>query len=178
MSKKKDGHPNKLWCNAPEPYPEPKVIGQNLYYANLLLEDYAGLVSEITAINQYLYHHFTFYNYEDLAELQECVAIGEMTHMELLAETILLLGGDPQFRTLTNNNPTYWSGTYVYYGTEICDKLAANIGAELQAIQQYRLHQSLIADPHIQKLIDRIIMDEEKHLTLFREAVKKYCPKP
>jgi bacterioferritin len=65
----------------------------------LLLEDYAGAVSELTAINQYFYHHLVFEDkYEDLAELEECISIIEMMHLELLGETILMLGVDPKYR--------------------------------------------------------------------------------
>ena len=177
MNQEKDPHLRNRWCARPEPYPGPRVIGPNPYYASLLLEDYTGTVSEMTAINQYLYHYFTLHRLEDLAEMIECISIVEMKHMELLAETILLLGGDPQFRTLTNNIPCYWSATYVYYGIDVCDKLAADITAELQAIEQYRLHQGLIPDPNIQQLLERIIMDEEQHVILFQEALAKYCPR-
>lgn len=166
----------KRWCALPEPYPEPAVAGPNQYYAGLLLEDYAGTVSEFTAINQYLFHHFVFYDYEELAELEECIAIIEMYHMELLADTILLLGVDPQYRTLDIHSPAYWNASYVYYGTAVCDQLAADIVAEEKAIANYRQHQQLIADPCIQTLLERIILDEQYHLTLFSEAYKKYCP--
>ncbi len=175
LSKEKDPHHRRSWCARPEPYPELRVLCPNPYYVNLLLEDYTGTVSEMTAINQYLYHYFTFHHLKDLAELEECISIVEMKHMELLAQTIILLGGDPQFHTLTNI-PSYWSATYVYYGDDVCDKLAADIAAELQAIDQYRFHQKLIADPNIQQLLERIIMDEEHHVKLFREASAKYCP--
>ena len=93
-------------CALPEPYPEPRVAAPNAYYANLLLEDYAGVVSEMTAINQYLYHHFTFgEGFDELTELVECIAIIEMKHLELLAESILLLGVAPEFRTLSAQCP-------------------------------------------------------------------------
>ena len=163
-------------CALPEPYPEPRVAAPNPYYANLLLEDYAGVVSEMTAINQYLYHHFTFgEGFDELTELVECIAIIEMKHLELLAETILLLGVAPEFRTLSANTPVYWKAEYVYYGHNVCDRLASDIAAETQAIQSYRQHQQLIDDPHIKQLLERIILDEQFHLQLFRAAFAKYC---
>lgn len=170
-----DAHLNR-WCALPAPYPEPQVLRPNPYYAMLLLEDYAGTISEMTAINQYFYHYLTLHQYHDLAELQECVSIIEMYHMELLGETIRLLGVPPEYRTLTNNKPVYWNASYVYYGFSICDKLSADIAAEKSAIQQYRLHQNLIDDPYIKALLERIILDEQHHLNLFYQAAAKYCP--
>ncbi|HEX3048176.1 MAG TPA: manganese catalase family protein [Bacillota bacterium] len=178
MSESKDPHLRNRRCALPERYPEPKVQAPNHYYASLLLEDYAGPTSELTAINQYLYHHFTLHHLKDLAELEECIAIIEMKHMELLAETIILLGVDPQFRTLTNNLPAYWSATSVYYGVDACDKLTADISAETQAIKSYRRHQQMIDDPYIKVLLERIIKDEEHHRDLFCDALAKYCPGP
>ncbi|MFZ5643714.1 MAG: ferritin-like domain-containing protein [Bacillota bacterium] len=165
------------WCALPYPYPEPRVVRQNRYYAMLLLEDYAGTVSEMTAINQYFYHYLTFEEkYYDIAELEECVSIIEMYHLELLGETIRLLGVPPEYRTLTNNRVIFWDASYVYYGSDVCDRLAADIAAEKAAIQNYRLHQHLIDDPYIKELLGRIIQDEEHHLRLFSDALAKYCP--
>jgi bacterioferritin len=175
MDKRPDPHTHNRRCALPENYPEPKVTGPNRYYAQLLLEDYSGAVSELTAINQYLYHYFTFWHHKELAELEECISIIEMKHMELLAETIQLLGVNPEFRVLTGNHPVYWTASFVYYGIEICDKLDADIAAEIQAIENYRIHQRLIDDPCIWQLLERIIMDEEHHLRLFQEAKAKYC---
>lgn len=174
MDKQPDPHTHNRRCALSEPYPEPRVTAPNLYYARLLLEDYTGAISELTAINQYLYHHFTFEHHPDLAELLECISIIEMKHLELLAETIQLLGVAPEFRVLTNNLPVFWSASHIYYGITINDKLDADIASEIQAIDIYRHHQRLIDDPFINQLLERIIMDEEYHLKLFREAKAKY----
>lgn len=164
------------WCALPQPYPEVKVQRPNLYYAELLLEDYAGQVSEMTAINQYFYHHIVFEErFQDLAGLEECISIIEMWHLEMLGETIRLLGVDPKIRTLTNNKKTFWNAEYVYYGREVCDRIAADIAAEKSAIAQYRKHQKLINDPYINNMLERIILDEEHHLRLFSQAMEKYC---
>lgn len=100
----------------------------------------------------------------------------EMYHLELLGETINLLGVPPEYRTLTGNQRVYWNASYVYYGNNVCDRLASDIAAELSAIQQYRCHQQLIDDPYIKELLERIIKDEEHHLSLFRSAAARYCP--
>lgn len=164
------------FCELNIPYPEPRVVASNRYYAELLLEDYAGPLSELTAIHQYTYHDFTFHDeYPDLARLEECIAIVEMRHLELLAETVLLLGADPRFWYARNNSYVYWNASFPYYGDNVCDRLAADIAAEEGAIKQYRAHQAEIKDPYINELLQRIILDEKHHLGLFTEAYKKYC---
>lgn len=168
--------PRTLRCGYPAPYPPVRVMAPNRLYAELLLEDYAGAVSEITAINQYLYHHFVLQELnKEVADLLKCVSFVEMYHMELLAETIKLLGVDPRYRVFKDSREIYWSATYVYYGLSLCDRLAADMAGEWAAIAAYRDHQSKIADPYIKALLERIIMDENHHIKLFLEALLKYC---
>jgi len=173
----KQNHPPHMFrCAYPAPYPSVRVTAPNRQYAELLLEDYAGVVSEFTAINQYLHHYFTLAGInEEVAELEECISLVEMHHMELLAETIRLLGVDPRYRVIRNSQEIYWNATYVYYGFSVCDKLAADIASEWAAIAAYRDHQQRIGDPHIKELLERIIQDEYHHIRLFNEAMQKYC---
>ncbi len=164
------------FCELDIPYPEPRVTAPNRFYADLLLDDYAGPLSELTAVHQYIYHDFVFHEqYPELAELEECIAIVEMEHLELLAETIILLGADPRFWYFRKNRYIYWDASFPYYGVGVCDRLAADIEAEEGAIRQYRAHQAMIRDPHIVALLERIILDEEHHLALFMAAYKKHC---
>ena len=161
----------------PSPYPEVKVLSPNLNYAEILMDDYAGVVSEFTAISQYLYHHFLFKQIDkELGELLENVAITEMLHMEILADTIKKLGGNPVIRgsnsTLHGN---FWSGKYIYYGTNICKQLKADIVAEYKAIAEYQKHIYYIGDFHVQAILQRIILDEKVHIRLFSQALQKFC---
>ena len=162
----------------PSPYPEIKVAEPNLYYAELLMDDYAGVVSEFTAISQYLYHYFVLKRrHEDLGEMLENIAITEMRHMEILADTIVLLGGNPIIRGSFSTGRRFWNGRFVYYGTGLCERLRANLDAEFQAIRNYEDHIAIIRDPYVQAILRRIILDEKVHITLFKKAMERYgCP--
>ena len=46
-----------------KPYPKIQVEKPNTYYANLLLNDYAGINSELTSITQYIFQNFNFFRY-------------------------------------------------------------------------------------------------------------------
>lgn len=158
------------------PYPEIKVECTNLGYANLLMDDYAGIISEFTAISQYLYHHFYFEDIdEELGELLENVAITEMHHMEMLAETIIKLGGDPVIRGSYSTCGCYWNGSFIHYGEELCERLKVDIDSEYKAIGEYRKHIELIDDHYIKRMLKRIILDEKVHIKLFNEAMHKFC---
>jgi len=171
-------HGKPMWCADQSPYPEVVVETPNKFYAQLLMEDHAGLVSETSAIMQYLYHHNVLEeDYPDVAELLECISMVEMTHMELLAEAIIKLGGKPKFGTKTTQGILWWRGDFIYYGTGICDMLVADIQGEKGAIAQYQKHIDAIDDKHIKKLLYRIINDEKEHIKYLTEKVNKYCKK-
>jgi bacterioferritin len=158
----------------PAPYPEIKVLGKNQYYAEILMNDYAGMVSEITAINQYLYHYFVINKeYDELREMLENISINEMKHMEILAKLIILLGGIPTYSAQN----TYWNGGFVYYGNSLCEQIEADLKAEYEAINNYKRDISIINDPYIQAILCRIILDEQVHVQLFINALNKYCKK-
>lgn len=147
-----------------------------MYYARLLMDDMAGITGELTAVTQYLYHHQVLHDrYPDVADLLECTSIVEMTHMELLGETIIELGGKPKFGVRTNRGMEWWRGDLVYYGFDICDMLAADIEAERAAIVQYKRHIEIIDDEYVKTLLTRILVDEQHHLEAFNAKKQKYC---
>lgn len=165
---------------SPLPYPEIKVIGKNSCYAELIIDDYSGYVSELTAINQYIYHHFLIAKCNDkVANMVEKISIVEMKHLEMLAEILLLLGSEPLFRCPRKVSGAfrYWNGSFVGYGKCMCEQLELDLKSECNAIDAYRRHIELIKDPYIQEALARIILDEEVHVKLFKDAIEEYCIK-
>lgn len=162
-------------CRVDKPYPKIEVEGKNLYYANLLLEDYSGLVSELTAITQYVYQKFDKFNVnEEFSKTLSGIAVVEMKHLELLGETIKLLGVDPKFKFEDNCNLlTYWSGSFVDYTTNIVDMLKSDIKIEYDAIALYKYHINIINDKYVKRLLYRIIEDEERHIECFNMLLNK-----
>lgn len=168
-------HPKQLY-SLPDPYPTPRVMGKNPYYASILLEDYAGISGELTAIHQYIYHYLTLEDcHTKIATLAHQIAIVEMHHLALLGKTIYLLGKYPVMHSNDHGLTRFWNADFVYYGDTVYDKLSANMKHEIDAIQNYRRHQHLIDDPFIQELLERIILDEEHHLQLFKTCRDEFC---
>lgn len=157
-----------------EPYPPIRVECPNPEYARLLLDDYAGMVSEMTAINQYLFHHNDMpKEFAEVAELLEGVSIVEMRHMEMLAELIRLLGQPPIYM---DGQGRFWDASYVLYMTgNPCEQLRVDIESERAAIETYRQHIAMIDDRYIKAVLARIVKDEQLHLRLFSRAYQRYC---
>lgn len=164
-------------CAVQKLYPAIKVHSGNQYYAQLLLESYAGAAGELTTINQYLYHHLRLKNgNREVAGLLECIATVEMDHLAMLGEIILALGGDPMFMGCpSHNTEPWWCSRNIYYGRGLCDMVAADIDAERTAIESYNHHIRLIEDKHVKALLTRIVEDEIEHLRRLQEVSRRYC---
>lgn len=170
------GAPEHTLPHHPDPYPEIRVEEPNKFYASLLLEDYAGKVSELTAITQYVHHALEqeyMAGWQAVAHLEEQIAIVEMHHLEMLGKTLVLLGAAPRFHGRRGH---YWSGRYVdYYDFDPCNQLRADIRGEELAIAQYQNHIQQISDHYIQALLQRIIKDEELHMQQLLAAMHQHC---
>jgi bacterioferritin len=161
-----------ITCKSKKPYPKARVEYKNPRYAKLLMDAYAdGGKSEFTAISQYIFHHFTIH-IKEISNAMLCIAISEMKHLELLGETIRLLGGSPKYR---RGNRMWWTGGEVDYGDNICFKLSLDIESEKAAISGYKLLLSEIQDKYIRQTILRIIEDEKEHEEIFTALYNKYC---
>lgn len=164
-------------CRVNKPYPKVEVEKPNIAYANILLDDYCGLVSEATAINQYVYQHFDKFNLDqEFSETLSKISMVEMKHLELLGETIRLLGVSPKFKFVdkTYNYLTYWSSSFVDYTDNIVDMLKNDIKIENEAIKNYKYHISIINDKYIKRMLYRIIEDEEQHIRCFNYLLNQY----
>ena len=158
-----------------KPYPKIEVERPNKKYAKLLLEDYAGISGEDTAIHQYSFQHFDKFNVsKDFADTLAKIAAVEMRHLELLGETIKLLGLNPKFKFTERNCHylTYFSSSFVNYETDIRNMLLSDIEIEEKAIKNYLYHISIINDKYVKRLLYRIIEDEQVHIKCFKELLK------
>ena len=159
-------------------YPEGRVKGKNKRYAYILLDDYAGKDSEMTAINQYMYDHYYSDKYdEEIADILRGIAIVEMKHMETLGELILDLGGDPKYTGGYSTKGRFWTPKYINYNKELCKMLHADLESEKIAIYNYRKHIKMIDDIYIKKVLYKIIQDEIVHTKILMNLINKHCCK-
>ena len=150
------------------PYPKVQVAGPNLYYANLLSKDLGGAKSEMTSACQYVYQGwFLERQYSNISATMDRIAVVEMHHLNLLGQMILLLGGDPQYRAITNRRGTYWDGRMVSPDKDPEKMILSSMELERAAIEIYSQQLVLIKDPYIQQMLLRILEDEKIHMKLF-----------
>jgi bacterioferritin len=123
---------------------------------NLDLQDEHG------AIIQYLSHAYAIGEGE-LACSIEGVARDEMRHLDWLAETIVDLGGKPSLKR----------GTQIMTGKTVPDWMGNDVELEHGAIESYEKHIKLIDNPKVNRLLKRILADEQAHRSKFKRYVDK-----
>ena len=118
----------------------------------------ADMRDEHAAIVQYLQHAYALGESGEACEI-EAIAREEMRHFDWLAEAIVELGGKPDMERavvdLSGSGPVEW--------------MARDILAEERAAAQYKEHIEAIDDPKIERLLRRILSDEESHRDEFAD---------
>lgn len=167
-----------------------KVEGPNQEYASLLQEQLGGPHGELKAAMQYISQSFRIKDPE-IKDLFLDIGAEELSHMEMVAETINLLRGHElqgkedttgSIQThvagglspmLENASGVPWTASYVEVTGDLAANLLSNISAEQRAkvVYEYLLRQ--IQDQHVQETMNFLLSREEAHNALFREALKK-----
>ena len=147
------------------PYPKLMNIRQNIRYANLLYDNFAGEEGELTAVNQYIYEHIELKRYESFSKILLSVATEEMHHLELIGDLIKRLGRKPYY---INQNQCMWNANNIkYHFNNVYDMLMFNIESEKKAIEGYKEVIKYTQNKSIKDLLERIILDEQTHLEIF-----------
>ena len=148
------------------PYPEIQVE-PNVAESKLLMPVYSGSSGELTAVMTYCFQTYITPKYPDIQEALEGIAITEMRHHELLGKAIYQLGGYPIMGART-----YWNGSFANYTLDPRKYLRQNIVAEETAILNYERTILNLTTDSVKMLLERIILDEEVHIKIFKELLK------
>ncbi|MGE5396864.1 MAG: manganese catalase family protein [Chitinophagales bacterium] len=167
-----------------------KVDAPNPNYAAMMLEQLGGGNGELKAALQYMSQSFRV-NDPAIKDLFLDIAAEELSHMEMVAETVNLLNGhnlDAQNATvgsieahvftglsphLTNASGYPWSATYVNSTGDLPADILSNIAAEQRAKVVYEYLHRQINDKGVRETIDFLLNREEAHNTMFREAFNR-----
>ncbi len=167
-----------------------RVEGPNPQYAVLLQEQLGGANGELKAAMQYMSQSFRIKDPE-IKDLFMDIAAEELSHMEMVAQTINLLNGhdvnydqigagEVQSHVLLGLNPGLinasgysWTGDYVTVTGDLCADLLSNIASEQRAKVVYEYLHRQIKDKYVQETIMFLLEREEAHNQMFRDAFNK-----
>lgn len=169
---------------------EVKVDKPNPNYAALLQEQLGGPNGELKAALQYISQSFRIKD-PAIKDLFLDIAAEELSHMEMVAQTINLLNGEETNANkanienveahvlsglnpmLTNASKELWTAAYVNVTGDLAADILSNIAAEQRAKVVYEYLYRQIDDSGVRETIDFLLNREEAHNTLFREAFNK-----
>ena len=169
---------------------EVKVERPNPQYAVLMQEQLGGGNGELKAAMQYLSQSFRIKDPE-IKDLFLDIAAEELSHMEMVAQTINLLNGhdvnnkevdNGEIQThvqcglspvLINSSGAPWTADYVTVTGYLVADLLSNIASEQRAKVVYEYLYRQIEDKYVRETIDFLLNREEAHNALFRDALNK-----
>ena len=169
---------------------EVKVERPNPQYAVLMQEQLGGGNGELKAAMQYLSQSFRIKDPE-IKDLFLDIAAEELSHMEMVAQTINLLNGhDVNYKGvaageiethvlsglapfLINSSGEPWTANYVTVTGDLVADLLSNIASEQRAKVVYEYLYRQIDDKYVRETIDFLLNREEAHNALFRDALNK-----
>lgn len=157
------------------PYPKIFVHERNPNYATQMLDNTGGQNSEMSAIALYLYNNLI--TGECNKELSECfhkISIIEMKHLRIFGKLACLLGEEPRLWTVSGRSKLYWNPGYNQYPQRIPALLKNILNAELAAVEKYENQIAHIQDPAITAILQRIVLDEKLHVSIFEKMVCNY----
>lgn len=169
---------------------EVKVERPNPQYAVLMQEQVGGGNGELKAALQYLSQSFRIKD-QAIKDLFLDIAAEELSHMEMVSQTIHLLNGhDVDYKAveageiqthvlaglspvLVNSSGAPWTADYVTVTGDLVADLLSNIASEQRAKVVYEYLYRQIEDKYVRETIDFLLNREEAHNALFREALNK-----
>jgi Mn-containing catalase len=167
-----------------------RVERPNPQYAAMLQEQLGGPNGELKAGLQYISQSFRIKD-PAIKDLFLDIGAEELSHMEMVAQTINLLNGHDvnaqqvqaggiESHTLgglspmlVNSSGVPWTANYVSVTGDIAADLLSNIAAEQNAKVVYEYLHRQINDRYVRQTIDFLLNREEAHNALFREALNK-----
>ena len=169
---------------------EVKVERPNPQYAVLMQEQLGGGNGELKAAMQYISQSFRIKDPE-IKDLFLDIGAEELSHMEMVSQTINLLNGhdvnnnevcNGEIQThvqcglspvLINSSGASWTADYVTVTGDLVADLLSNIASEQRAKVVYEYLYRQIEDKEVRATIDFLLNREEAHNALFREALNK-----
>ena len=155
------------------PYPPIQPNSCRPDYARALLSNAGGRNSEMGAVSLYFYNSVVLDPcYADLARCFHKISVVEMHHLNIFASFANKMGLDPRLWEQTPQGNRYWSPAYNCYPRTPRALVENSLQAELAAIEKYSRQAEIICDDNIRENLNRIILDEQQHVKIFREMLE------
>lgn len=155
------------------PYPAIRPDSRSRIYAQEILSNVGGSNSEMTAVSLYFFNSVILDpDYASFAKCFHEISIVEMHHLDMFADLAYTLGAEPRLWSMRNRRKVYWTPAYNRYPHEIHEVITNSIDGEEAAIQKYKNQSEFIKDANIVDILNRVILDEERHIEIFKKMLE------
>lgn len=152
-------------------YPKLQNVLKNPVYAQKLYNDFSGNLSELSTILQYTYEHINNDLGNTISNIILSISIVEMKHLNMIGKLIQMLGLPPYY---IDASLKPWNIDCIKYDTgSIKETLRYNIYLEREAIKGYKRAIMGTRNASIQRLFNRIILDERTHIDIFTRLINE-----
>ena len=152
-------------CTIDLPYPSIQTECKQKEYAYAMLSNVGGSNSEMSAVSLYFYNSILLN--QDYAHCFHQISIIEMHHLEIFASLAHHMGLDPRLWS----RGRYWTPAYNHYPTKLKQVIENSLQAEKAAIRKYTKQAETIKDENITAILERIILDEQRHVEIFQSML-------
>lgn len=157
-----------------QPYPPVRAERRNLCYAQAILSNVGGAVSEMTAVGQYVYGQWIVAGVPEAATALHQISLVEMHHLKIFGTLALQLGADPRLWSLRQGRRAWWTPEYISYTRRLLPLLHNALREERAAIRKYRNQAAWIRDGNVAENLHRILLDEEHHVEILTRLIENY----
>ena len=155
------------------PYPSIQTKSRCPEYAFAMQSNVGSGNSEMSAVSLYFYNSLILK--PDYAYFAKCfheISIVEMHHLDMFADLAFQMGSDPRLWSIDRLKKCYWTPAYNHYPREIREVIENSIKGEMAAIQKYSKQADMIRDENITDILNRIILDEQRHIEIFHKMLE------
>lgn len=144
------------------PYPSTETLTKDIRSGQILSFAYASDEGELTAVLQYVYQSIVLQrSCPTLSQTLSAIAACEMHHFRLLGEAMQNCGVTPTITKRAGGN--VYDASCVCRSTDPRQIVSAAMKSELEAIATHKKMLSVLHNEEIEKLVERLILDEQLH---------------
>ncbi len=142
----------------------------------MLFDIFAGAKSELTLTLQLHNHHMHYIVFEpkDVGIYLDAIGNTDLQHLHVLGQILLRMGCEIPYEHPGNGCWRYWSAEYVYVGTDLRDRLEADINLKKAGVEAYNSILAMAPEKSVSDVLSHIRDEELLHIDVLNKLMQKF----
>ena len=139
----------------------------------------AGVIFTFIFFLREIYFYFNFYRLKDktTCELLQRIRLCEEIHFQTIGEMLVRLGVDPVLTEVPPFKCDYFNTSFLSYSKTPAKMLKDALFLEMTSIARYKVMLTLIDQPDVKGVIERLLEDELLHQSALKNRLKQITEK-